>query len=78
MDARLHICDIYAFQKPCDINTSIFIFDVNPVAPAYVDSFAPETIYQLKVDTDGDATTIADAGVYSLFAGIRSDPFSLI
>ena len=78
MDARLHIFDIYAFQKPSDINTSIFVLDVNPVAPTYADSFAPETIYQLKVDTDGDATTIADAGEYSLFAGIRSDPFSLI
>src|SRR5215469_8970419 len=56
MDARVDICDIYAFQKPEDTNKSIL--DVNPVAPTYADSFASEAMYELKVDTNADA--IAD------------------
>jgi hypothetical protein len=126
MDARVDICDIYAFQKPGNINSSILVLDVNPVAPTYADSFASEAIYELKVDTNGDAVadiafrftfspkengvqkvtvrrsigeqakgsgnegkvifkdvpvsfgdaiTVANAGEYGLFAGIRSDPF---
>jgi hypothetical protein len=57
MDARIDICDIYAFQKPNDVNKSIFVFNVNPVAPTYADSFASETeaVYELKVDTNRDA-----------------------
>jgi len=126
MDARIDICDIYAFQKPGDINKSVLVVDVNPVAPTFADSFASEAVYELKVDTNGDAVadiayrftfspkedgvqkvtvrraigeqaegsgndgevlfknilvsfddvvTLADAGEYRLFAGIRSDPF---
>jgi Domain of unknown function (DUF4331) len=58
MDPRVDICDIYAFQKPKDVNKSVFVLDVNPVAPKYADSFASEAVYELKVDTNGDA--IAD------------------
>jgi hypothetical protein len=58
MDARVDICDIYAFQKPDDTNKSILVLNVNPVAPTYADSFSPEAVYELKVDTNGDA--IAD------------------
>ena len=126
MDARIDICDIYAFQKPKDVNKSVLVFNVNPVAPTYADSFASEAVYELKVDTNEDAVadiayrftfspkedgiqkakvrrvsgeqakgnandgevifqdvpvafgeeaTIADAGQYRFFAGIRSDPF---
>jgi len=55
MDARIDICDIYAFQKPGDINKSVLILDVNPVAPTFADSFSHEAMYELKVDTNGDA-----------------------
>ena len=55
MDARIDITDIYAFQKPGDVNKSILVFNVNPVAPTFADSFAPEAVYELKVDTNGDA-----------------------
>jgi hypothetical protein len=55
MDARVDICDIYAFQKPEDANTSVLVFNVNPVEPTYADSFASEAVYELKVDTNGDA-----------------------
>src|SRR5215467_5311656 len=58
MDARIDICDIYAFQKPKDTNKSILLLNVNPVAPTYADSFASEAVYELKVDTNADA--IAD------------------
>lgn len=126
MDARVDICDIYAFQKPDNAHTSILVFNVNPVAPTFADSFAPDAVYELKVDTDGDAVaeiayrflfspkehgvqtatvlrvsgeqargagkegdmlfqdvpvafdkeiSIAEAGEYRFFAGMRSDPF---
>ncbi len=126
MDARVDICDIYVFQKPDDANTSVLVFNVNPVAPTFADSFAPEAVYEVKVDTNadavaeiayrftfspkeqgmqtatirrvsgeqakgsgkegdillqevpvsfGEAVTIAEAGGYRFFAGIRSDPF---
>jgi hypothetical protein len=58
MDARVDICDIYAFQKPEDTNKSILVINVNPVTPTYADSFAPEAVYELKVDTNADV--IAD------------------
>ena len=58
MDARVDVCDIYAFQKPKDTNKSILVLNVNPVAPTYADSFASEAVYELKVDTNADA--IAD------------------
>jgi Domain of unknown function (DUF4331) len=58
MDARIDITDIYAFQKPGDPSKSIFIANVNPLAPTLADSFESEAIYDLRIDTNGDA--IAD------------------
>ena len=55
MDARVDITDIYAFQKPGDASKSVLILNVNPVAPTLADSFASEAVYELKVDTNGDA-----------------------
>jgi hypothetical protein len=55
IDARIDICDIYAFQKPKDVNKSVIVLNVNPVAPTYADSFSSEAVYELKVDTNGDA-----------------------
>jgi hypothetical protein len=55
MDARVDICDIYVFQKPGDTNKSVLVFNVNPVAPTFADSFASEAVYELKVDVNGDA-----------------------
>ena len=60
-DARLDFCDLFAFPKPEDSSRSILIMDVhpsvtvNPEGPAPAEPFAPEAIYELKVDTDGDA-----------------------
>ena len=58
IDARVDITDIYAFQKPGDASKSVLILNVNPIAPTLADSFASEAVYELKVDTNGDA--IAD------------------
>ena len=63
-DARVDVCDLYAFPRPEDTSKSIFIMDVhpsvgvNPPEPTPAEPFAPEAIYELKIDTDGDA--IAD------------------
>jgi len=59
-DARLDLCDLFAFPKPGDTSTSVLIMDahpsvgVNPPAPTTPEPFAPEAIYELKIDTDGD------------------------
>jgi hypothetical protein len=56
--------DLYAFAKPGDSRKSIIIFNVhmsmavNPVGPTTREPFAPGALYEIKVDTDGDA--IAD------------------
>jgi hypothetical protein len=59
-DARLDFCDLYAFPKPGDTNRSILIMDVHPSkaldpqGPTTTEPFAPEAIYELKIDTDED------------------------
>src|SRR6266404_561296 len=60
-DARLDMTDLYAFPKPGDPRKSILIMDVhpsvgvNPPGPTTAEPFAPEALYELKIDTDGDA-----------------------
>src|SRR5258706_7732056 len=60
-DARLDFTDLYAFPKPGDTGKSILIMNVhpsageNPPAPTTPEPFAPEALYELKIDTDGDA-----------------------
>jgi hypothetical protein len=59
-DARLDFCDLFAFPKPEDSSRSVLIMDVhpsmgvNPEGPTSAEPFAPEAIYELKIDTDGD------------------------
>ena len=55
MDARLDITDIYAFRQPGERGRSVLVLNVNPLAPTLGDSFAPEAIYELLIDSDGDA-----------------------
>src|SRR3954465_1550375 len=63
-DARLDFTDLYAFPKPGEAGKSILIINVhpsaseNPPGPTTEEPFAPEALYELKIDTDGDA--IAD------------------
>jgi len=65
-DARLDLTDLYAFPKPGDAGKSILIMNVHPSVRDFLDGenplgattsepFASEALYELKVDTDGDA-----------------------
>src|SRR6266481_5043187 len=60
-DARLDFTDLYAFPKPRDAGKSILIMNahpsaiLNPPGPTTAEPFAPEALYELKIDTNGDA-----------------------
>ena len=75
-DARLDFCDLFAFPKPEDSSRSILIMDVhpsvsvNPEGPTPAEPFAPEAIYELKVDTDRDA--VADIAYRVRFSSSES------
>ena len=75
-DARLDFTDLYAFPKPGDARRSILIMNVhpsaaeNPPGPTTDEPFASEAMYELKIDTDGDAIAdIAYRARFSPFAG---------
>src|ERR1700719_2452128 len=59
-DARLDFTDLYAFPKPGGAGKSILIMNVHPSAgenppeATTTEPFAPEALYELKIDTDGD------------------------
>jgi len=79
-DARLDFTDLYAFPKPGDAGKSILIMNVhpsagvNPQGPTTDVSFATDAIYELKIDTNGDA--VADIAYRVRFtsdkAGVQS------
>ena len=60
-DARLDLTDLYAFPKPGEADKSILIMNVHPSAvvdppgPTPAEPFSPEALYELRIDTDGDA-----------------------
>src|SRR5262249_51296702 len=60
-DARLDMTDLYAFPKPGDPAKSIIVLNVHPSfrldspEPTTKEPFAPGALYEVKVDTDGDA-----------------------
>jgi hypothetical protein len=63
-DARLDFTDLYALPKPGDASKSILIMNVhpsagvNPPGPTTDEPFATKAVYELRIDTNGDA--IAD------------------
>src|SRR6266550_8915312 len=63
-DARLDMTDLYAFPKPGDSGKSVLILNVHPSfrldspVPTTKEPFAPGALYEIKIDTNGDA--IAD------------------
>src|SRR6202047_3257779 len=71
-DARLDFTDLYAFPKPGEAGKSIMIMNVhpsaseNPPGPTTTEPFAPEALYELKIDTNGDA--VADIAYRVRFA----------
>ncbi len=71
-DARLDYTDLFAFPKLGDPSKSILMMDVHPsfdvikAGPTTAEPFAPEGLYEIKIDTDGDA--IADIAYQVRFA----------
>lgn len=66
MDPRVDICDIYAFRRPDDHDRTVLVFNVNPFAPTGADEFHPEAVYEILIDTDGDA--VADTAYRFTFS----------
>ena len=65
-DPRLDLTDLYAFPKPGDAGKSILVMNVhpsahdyldreNPLGPTTAEPFAPEALYEIKIDANGDA-----------------------
>jgi len=60
-DARLDLTDLFAFVKPGDPGRSILIMDahpswtLNPPQRTTTEPYAPEAVYELRIDTNGDA-----------------------
>ena len=60
-DARLDVTDLYAFTKPGDRAKSITVLNVHPSfrldspEPTTREPFKPGALYEVKVDTNGDA-----------------------
>jgi hypothetical protein len=60
-DARLDFTDLYAFPKPGNASKSILVMNVhpsavvNPPGPTTAEPFAPEALYEFRIDTNGDA-----------------------
>jgi hypothetical protein len=80
-DARLDFTDLYAFLKPRDARKSILIMNVhpaseNPPGPTTAEPFAPEALYELKIDIDGDA--VADIAYRVRFVSGQSGTQSAI
>src|ERR1700760_44761 len=75
-DARLDFTDLYAFPKPADQSKSILIMNfhpsvgLSPPGPTTTEPFAPEALYELKIDTNGDA--VADIAYRVQFASSGS------
>ena len=71
-DARLDMTDLYAFTKPGDPDKSIMILDVHPSfrldspKPTTPEPFKPGAMYEIKIDTNGDA--VADICYSAQFA----------
>jgi len=76
-DARLDLTDLYAFPTPGDAGKSILIMNVHPsvhdfldrqspLGPTTTEPFAPEGLYEFKIDTNSDA--VADIAYRVRFA----------
>ena len=77
-DARLDLTDLYAFPKPSEADKSILIMNVhpsavvNPPGSTTREPFAPKALYELKIDTNGDA--VADIAYRVRFSSPADGP----
>src|SRR5258706_7555391 len=77
-DARLDLTDLYAFPKPGEADRSILIMNVhpsaarNPPGSTTREPFASEALYELKIDTNGDA--VADIAYRVRFSSSADGP----
>ncbi len=68
----MDLTDLFAFPKPGDISKSTIIMNahpsstLNPPEPTTTEPFAPEGLYELRVDTNGDM--IADIAYRTRFS----------
>src|SRR5579862_4789453 len=68
-DARLDMTDLYVFSKPGDASKSIIILNVHPSfavnspGPTTAEPFAPGALYEIQIDTNGDAVADINYGV---------------
>src|SRR2546428_13555467 len=69
-DARPGIPDVFAFLKPGDPSKSILILDVNPLAPLLAGAFNSQAVYEINVDTNGDA--VADLSFRIRFSDVEA------
>src|SRR2546428_6442410 len=73
MDARVDITDVYAFaaqeEDDEEFSRTALILNVNPLTIA--SAFDPDAIYEILVDTNGDAT--ADVTFKAQFSAARHD-----
>jgi hypothetical protein len=72
MDSRVDITDVYAFQSPSDAGRSVLVLNVNPLAPQLADEFRSDALYEILIDTDGDA--VPNRGFRIRFDKKRTDP----
>src|SRR6266404_5897954 len=77
-DARLDLTDLYAFPKPSEADKSILIMNVhpsaavNPAGSTTREPFAPKALYELRIDTNGDA--VADIAYRVRFSSSADGP----
>ena len=75
-DARLDFTDLYAFPKPGNESKSILVMNVhpsavvNPPGPTTAEPFAPEALYEFRIDTNGD--DIADVAYRVRFSAFEN------
>jgi hypothetical protein len=55
IDPRVDIADLYIFPSPDAPGRTVLIMTVNPLAPAVGADFATDAVYEILIDTDGDA-----------------------
>lgn len=68
-DPTTDITDVYAFRKPGNPSKSILVLDVNPLAPMLAKSFHHGAVYEINVDTNGDA--VADRSFRVQFSKVK-------